>query len=98
MYSPTDDWKIPKPGDLFDKNKFVTEQHREELRSTLEWLQEWCQIKVKPQSRTRGQYIPKRHQIVTTAEATLQEGLQRSARRRCRRLWRGAVAAGPDPL
>ena len=30
MYSPTDDTKIPEPGDLFDKNKSMTEQHREE--------------------------------------------------------------------
>ena len=39
MYGPTDEWRIPKPGDLFDKDKSMTEQHREERRSTLEWLQ-----------------------------------------------------------
>ena len=35
MYRPTDEWRIPKPGDLFDKDKSMTEQHREEQRSTL---------------------------------------------------------------
>ena len=41
VYKATNDSKIPEPGDLFDKNKSMTEQHREEQRSTLEWLQEW---------------------------------------------------------
>ena len=60
MYSPPDDWKIPQPGDLLDKNKSMTEKHREEQRSTLEWLQECSQIKVKPRSRARAKYVPKR--------------------------------------
>ena len=38
VYKPTNDLKIPEPGDLFDKNKSMTKQHREEQRSTLEWL------------------------------------------------------------
>ena len=38
MYSPPDHWKIPEPGDLFDKNRSMTEQHREKRRSTLECL------------------------------------------------------------
>ena len=35
VYKPTNDWKIPEPRDLFDKNKSMTEQHREEQRSTM---------------------------------------------------------------
>ena len=78
MYSPADDWKTPEPGDLFDKNNSMTEQQREEERSTLEWLQGWGQIKVKPKSRARGQYVPKRPHIVSTAKTTLQKGLRLS--------------------
>ena len=74
----TEDWKIREPGDLFDKNDPTTERHREDQRCSLKWLQEWSQFKVKPQSRAHGQYIPKRLQIVITAEATLQEGLRPS--------------------
>ena len=29
MYRPTDEWKIPEPGDLIDKGKSMMEQHRE---------------------------------------------------------------------
>ena len=76
VYKPTNDWNIPGPGDLFDKNKSMPEQHREEQRSTPEWLQVWSQIKVKPQLKRRGQYVPKRPQIVSTAETTLQVGLR----------------------
>ena len=36
MYKPTAEWKIPVPGNLFDKDKSMTKQHREEQRSTLE--------------------------------------------------------------
>ena len=75
VYKPTNDWKIPEPGDLFDKDNSMTEQHREEQRSTPEWLQEWSQIKVQPQSKRRGKYVPKRPHIASTAETTLQEGL-----------------------
>ena len=76
VYKATDEWRIPEPGDLFDKNKSMTEQHREEQRSTLEWLQRWSQIKVQEQSKRRGKNVPKRPQIVSTAETTLQEGLR----------------------
>ena len=57
-YKPTDEWKIPEPGDLFNKDKSMTEQHREEQRSTLEWLRGWNQIKVQGQSKRRGKYVP----------------------------------------
>ena len=36
----------------------------------MEWLQEWKQIKVKPQSKRWGHYVPKRPRIVHTAETT----------------------------
>ena len=73
VYKPTDGWKISEPGDLFDKDKSMTEQHREEERSTLEWLHGWSVIKLQPQSNTRGKYVRKRPQIVITAETTPQE-------------------------
>ena len=38
VYKPKDEWKIPESGYLFDKDKSMTEQHREGQRSTLEWL------------------------------------------------------------
>ena len=76
MYSPANDWKIPEPGNLVDKNKSMTGQHKEEERSRLEWMQGWGHIKGKPQSRARGQYLLKRPNIVSTAETTLQEGLR----------------------
>ena len=76
VYKPRNDCKIPKPGDPFDKHKSMTEQHREEQRSMLEWLQEWSQIKVQTQSKRWGKYVPKCPQIVSTAEITLQAGLR----------------------
>ena len=78
MYSPTDDWKTPEPGDLFDEKASTTEQHRQEQRATLEWLQGSGQIKLKPKLKARGQSVPKRPRIVSTAETTLQEGLRPS--------------------
>ena len=63
----------PKPGDLFDKDKSMTEQQREEQPSTLERLRGWSQIKVRGHTRKRGKYVLKRPQIVITAETTLQE-------------------------
>ena len=72
--SPLNKWKIPEPGDLFNKDKSIMEQHREEQRSKLEWMHGWSQIKVQPQSKIRGKYVPKRPQIANTAENTLQEG------------------------
>ena len=30
MYKPTDEWKVPEPGELFDKAKSMTEQQRVE--------------------------------------------------------------------
>ena len=87
MYSPTDHWKIPELGDLFDKSMSMTEHNKEEERSTLEWLQGWGQIKVKPKSRARAQYAPKRPQIVSTAEPPCKRdcGLADSRRRARRR-------------
>ena len=76
LYKPTDEWRIPEPRDLFNKDKSMTEQHQEEQRSTLDGLQGWSQIKVQPHSKRRGKYVPKRPQIVSTAETTLQEGLR----------------------
>ena len=61
MYMPTDEWKIPEPGDLFDKGKSMREQHQEEQRSTLEWLRGWAEIKVHGTDRRRGRYVPNRH-------------------------------------
>ena len=78
MYGPTDEWRIPEPGDLLDKDKSMTEQHREEQRSTLEWLQGWAEVKVQGTGKRRGGHVPKRPQIVSTAETTLQEGLRPS--------------------
>ena len=77
MYRPTDECKIPEPGDLIDKGK-SSEQHREEQRSTLEWLRGWGQIKVQGKDKRWGRYVCKRPQIVSTAETTLQEGLRPS--------------------
>ena len=78
MYGPTDEWRIPEPGDLFDKGKSTTEHHRQEQRSTLEWLRGWAEIKVQGTGKRRGTYVPKRPQIVSTAQSTLQEGLRPS--------------------
>ena len=78
MYRPTDEWKIPEPGYVFDKDKSMTEQHREEQHSMLEWLRGWAEIKVQRTGKRRGRYVPKRPQIVNTAETTLQEGLRLS--------------------
>ena len=78
MYGPTDEWRIPEPGDLFDKDKWMTEQHREEQRSTLEWLQGWAEIKVQGTGKRRGRHVPNRPQVVSTAETTLHEGLRPS--------------------
>ena len=75
VYKPTNDWNIPEPGDLFDKNKSKTEHHRAAQRSTVQWLQEWSQIKVKLQWKRRDRYVPKRLQIASTAKTTLQAGL-----------------------
>ena len=71
MYGPTDEWRIPEPGELFDKDKSMPEQHQEEQRSTLEWLQGWTEIKVQETGKRRGRHVPKRPQIVSTAETTL---------------------------
>ena len=68
IYGPTDEWRIPEPGDLFDKDKSMTEQHREEQRFTLEWLQGWAEIKVQGTGNRRGRPVPKRPQIVSTAK------------------------------
>ena len=68
----------PRTGNLFDKGKSMTEQHREEQRSTLEWLRGWGQIKVQGQTKRRGKLVPKRPQIVSTKETTLQQGLRLS--------------------
>ena len=78
MYGPTDEWRIPEPSDLSDKDKSMTEQHREEQRSTLEWLQGWAEINVQGTGKIRRRHVPKRPQIVSTAETTLQEGLRPS--------------------
>ena len=56
----------------------MNEQHREEQRSTLEWLRGWGQIKVQGTDKRRGWYVPKRPQIVSTTETTLQEALRPS--------------------
>ena len=56
----------------------MTEQHRQEQCSTLEWLQGWGQIKAKPKLKARGQHVPKRPRIVSAVETTLQEGLRPS--------------------
>ena len=65
---------------------------------------------MKPKSRARGQCIPKRPRIVSTAEATQQEGLQPSGytalskeAMMAGRSGRGpnmtkSVAAGPEPV
>ena len=113
MYGPTDEWRIPEPGDLFDKDKSMTEQHREEQRSTLEWLQGWAEIKVQGTGKRRGRHVPKRPQIVSTAQTTLQEGLRPSGYTPlskeammaavARRSGRASdvmksVAAGPEPV
>ena len=66
MCSPADDCKMPERSDVFGKKKSTTEQHREEERSALEWLRVWGEIKVKPCSGARAQYVPKRPTIVST--------------------------------
>ena len=78
MYRPTDEWKIPEPGNLIDKGKSMSEQHREEQCSTLEWLRGWGHIKVQGTDKRRGRSVPKRPQTVSTAETSLQEGLRPS--------------------
>ena len=100
MYEPTDEWRIPEPGDLFDKDKSMTEQHREEQGSTLERMQGWADFKVQGTGKRRGRYVPKRPQIVSTAETTLQEGLRPSgytplSKEAMMALWRGAVDGPP---
>ena len=37
----------------------MTEQHREEQRSTLEWLHGWAEIKVQGTGKRRGRHVPK---------------------------------------
>ena len=78
MYSLTDDWKVPEPGHLFDKNRSMTEQQREEEHAMLEWLHGRGQIKVRPKLRAPRQYVPKRPQIVSATATTLQYGLRPS--------------------
>ena len=58
MYGPTDEWRIPEPGDLFYRDKSMTEQHWEEQRSMLEWLQGWAEIKVQGTGKRRGRHVP----------------------------------------
>ena len=113
MYGPTDEWRIPEPGDLFGKDKSMTEQHREEQRSTVEWLRGWAEIKVQGTGKRWVSHVPKRPQIVSTAETTLQEGLRPSRyiplskeammAAVARRSGRApdvmkSVAAGPEPV
>ena len=113
MYRPTDEWKIPEPSYVFDKGKSMTEQQREEQRSTPEWLRGWAEIKVQGTGKKRGRYVPKRPQIVNTAETTLQEALRLSGYSPlskeamiavlARRSGRApdamkSVAAGPEPV
>ena len=50
----------------------MREQHTEKQRATLKWLPEWSEIKIKVKPKCRGQYVSKRHQIINTAEATVQ--------------------------
>ena len=73
IYNRTDDQNIAELGDLFDQKTSMTAQHREEQRSTLEWLQGWGGIKVKLKLRARGQYVPKCSQIVNTADNTVED-------------------------
>ena len=113
MYRPTDEWRIPEPGDLFNKDKWMTEQHREEQSSLLEWLQGWAEIKVQGTGKRRGRHVPQRPQIISTAETTLQgelrpseytplskEAMMAAVARRSGRApdVMKSVAAGPEPV
>ena len=105
--------RFPGRTDPFEKTKSMTEQHTEEQRATLQWMQHWSKLKAVPKLKGCGQYIPKRPRTVTTAEWTLEEGLRSSGytllskeamlAALARRSGRGpdvmkSVAAGPEPV